>query len=165
MSLTLDEFNSALDDATLRDALAKCCAAQSWLDRVIEGRPYADRALLLLASDVATASLDGIGLSEALAGHPRIGERAHNAWSQQEQAGVSDAGADVRARLAGCNAAYEIRFGHVYLVCATGRSAEELREICEGRLANDAATERNVVLGELAKINRIRLAKLLGVEG
>ena len=165
MSVTLDEFNSAPDEASLRGALADCCAAHSWVDRMISGRPYADRAAVLVASDVATASLDDIGVSEALAGHPRIGERAHDTWSRQEQAGVSDAGADVRARLAECNAAYEIRFGHVYLVCATGRSAEELRAICEARLANDAATERNVVLGELTKINRIRLDKLLGVEG
>jgi 2-oxo-4-hydroxy-4-carboxy-5-ureidoimidazoline decarboxylase len=163
--LTLDELNSARDDDTLRVALAQCCAARSWLDRVIDGRPYADHAALLLASDDATASLDDIGLSEALAGHVRIGERAHNAWSRQEQAGVSDADADVRARLAECNAAYEIRFGHVYLVRATGRKAEELLAICESRLANDAAAERDVVLGELAKINRIRLDKLLDVEG
>jgi 2-oxo-4-hydroxy-4-carboxy-5-ureidoimidazoline decarboxylase len=71
----------------------------------------------------------------------------------------------VRARLAQCNAAYEQRFGHVYLVCATGRTAEELLAVCEDRLGNDAETERGVVLGELAKINRIRLDKLLGAEG
>jgi 2-oxo-4-hydroxy-4-carboxy-5-ureidoimidazoline decarboxylase len=68
-------------------------------------------------------------------------------------------------RLAQCNAAYEERFGHVYLVCATGRSADELLALCERRLANDADSERAVVLGELAKINRIRLDKLLGAEG
>jgi 2-oxo-4-hydroxy-4-carboxy-5-ureidoimidazoline decarboxylase len=163
--LTLDEFNSAPDDATLRVALGECCTAQAWVARVVAGRPYPDREALQRASDTASAELDDPGLSEALAGHPRIGERADSAWSRQEQAGVSGADADVRMRLAQCNAAYEERFGHVYLVCATGRSADELLALCERRLANDADSERAVVLGELAKINRIRLDKLLGAEG
>ena len=74
---------------------------------------------------------------------------------------MAAAGADVRAELAAANAAYERRFGQVYLVCATGKSAEELLEICRSRLGNDPAAERRVVLAELAKISRIRLAKLL----
>jgi 2-oxo-4-hydroxy-4-carboxy-5-ureidoimidazoline decarboxylase len=162
--LTLDEFNSARDDATLRAALGDCCAARPWVAGMIAGRPYPDREAIHDASDAATAELDDVALSDALAGHPRIGERANHAWSRQEQAGVSDADAGVRARLAQCNAAYEQRFGHVYLVCATGRTAEELLAVCEDRMANDADTERDVVLGELAKINRIRLDKLLGAE-
>jgi 2-oxo-4-hydroxy-4-carboxy-5-ureidoimidazoline decarboxylase len=161
----LDELNSAPDDATLRAALGACCTARAWVARVIVGRPYADRDALHRASDAACVELDDAGLAEALAGHPRIGERANNAWSRREQAGVSDADAGVRARLVRCNAAYEQRFGHVYLVCATGRTAEELLAVCESRLANDVDTERAVVLGELAKINRIRLDKLLGMEG
>ena len=163
--MTLDELNSARDDAALRAALGECCAAQSWVARMITGRPYPDREAIREASDAATAELDDVALSDALAGHPRIGERANHAWSRHEQARVSAAGADVRARLAQCNAAYEQRFGHVYLVCATGRTAEELLAVCEDRLGNDAETERGVVLGELAKINRIRLDKLLGAEG
>jgi 2-oxo-4-hydroxy-4-carboxy-5-ureidoimidazoline decarboxylase len=75
-----------------------------------------------------------------------------------------DASADLHARLAAANAAYEQRFGHVYLVCATGKSALELLAICEARLANTAELERAVVLQELAKINRIRLTKLLHPE-
>jgi 2-oxo-4-hydroxy-4-carboxy-5-ureidoimidazoline decarboxylase len=163
--LTLDELNAACDDATLRAALGACCTAQAWVAKMIAGRPYTDREALHRASDAATAELDAAGLSEALAGHPRIGERTDSAWSQQEQAGVSGADAELRARLMQCNAAYEQRFGHVYLVCATGRTAEELLAVCAGRLANDADTERHVVLGELAKINHIRLDKLLGAEG
>jgi 2-oxo-4-hydroxy-4-carboxy-5-ureidoimidazoline decarboxylase len=114
--------------------------------------------------DWLTAALDDAGLGQALAGHPRIGEQlaSHGgAWSRQEQAGVAEAGDDVRGQLAAANAAYEQRFGHVYLVCATGKSAAELLAVCQSRLANDPAAERWVVLGELAKINQLRLRKLL----
>ena len=79
-------------------------------------------------------------------------------------AGVAGAGDDLKRQLAAANAAYEQRFGHVYLVCATGRSAAELLAVCQARLGNDPAAERGVVLGELAKISRLRLAKLLDQE-
>ncbi len=87
--------------------------------------------------------------------------RAHGGWSKQEQSGLADADVAVRTQLAEANRRYEQRFGQVYLVCATGRSAEELLELCRRRLHNDPDTERGVVLGELAKINRLRLHKLL----
>jgi 2-oxo-4-hydroxy-4-carboxy-5-ureidoimidazoline decarboxylase len=77
---------------------------------------------------------------------------------------VSRADEGVRAELVAANAAYETRFGHVYLVAATGKDAEELLAIARSRLNNDAGTERGVVLTELAKINRLRLAKLLHEE-
>lgn len=96
-----------------------------------------------------------------MAGHPRIGERAHSAWSRQEQSGVARASDDVRAKLAAANAEYERRFGQVYLVCASGRSADDLLVICRSRLGNDLTSERGVVLDELAKINRLRLGELL----
>ncbi|MGH8823579.1 MAG: 2-oxo-4-hydroxy-4-carboxy-5-ureidoimidazoline decarboxylase, partial [Jiangellaceae bacterium] len=83
-------------------------------------------------------------------------------WSRREQAGVHDADAATRHRLAAANRAYEDRFGHVYLVCATGKSAEELLAILAGRLRNDPLSERGTVRAELGKINRIRLQKLLG---
>jgi 2-oxo-4-hydroxy-4-carboxy-5-ureidoimidazoline decarboxylase len=161
---SVSRFNSAADDAAFRDSLRACCSAEAWVDRIVAGRPYPDVAGLELDSDAATAGLDDTGLAQALAGHPRIGERVtgeHAAWSRQEQSGVADAGADVKTQLAQANAAYEQRFGHVYLVCATGRSAEELLDICRSRLRNDPRAEREVVLRELAAINRLRLAKLL----
>lgn len=163
----LAEFNQAPDDDRLRSSLHACCAAESWVNRIVAGRPYPDEAALLSASDAATAELDDTGLAQALAGHPRIGERVaagHGAWSRQEQSGVAGAGADVRAQLAEANAAYEQQFGHVYLVCATGKSADELLALCRARLDNDPATERGVVSTELAKINRLRLGKLLHPE-
>jgi 2-oxo-4-hydroxy-4-carboxy-5-ureidoimidazoline decarboxylase len=166
--MMLDDFNQASDDELLRSALRECCAAELWVNRIIAGRPYPDEAALLSASDVATTELDNSGLDDALAGHPRIGERAaagHGAWSRQEHSGVAGAGADLRAELAAANAAYEQRFGHVYLVCATGKSAEEMLVICRSRLTNDPDTEHDVVRTELASINRLRLGKLLHPEG
>jgi len=160
-------FANALPDVQLTPLLRGCCAAPDWIDAVRAGRPYTSLAALLERSDVATAALDDAGLSAAVAAHPRIGERAHGthaAWSRQEQAGVGGASGDVRAELAAANAEYEQRFGHVYLVCATGRSADELLAICRSRLANDPDTEHAVVLTELGKIARLRLGKLLRVE-
>jgi 2-oxo-4-hydroxy-4-carboxy-5-ureidoimidazoline decarboxylase len=158
-----------MPDDELRVRLRSCCAAEAWVEEMVVGRPYRSEAALYAASDHATAELDARGLEQALAGHPRIGDAApaHGsdgrsaAWSRGEQAGVATADADVLGELAAANAAYERRFGHVYLVCASGRSAAELLAVCRSRLDNDTETERGVVLGELAKINRLRLGKLL----
>ncbi|WP_436757000.1 2-oxo-4-hydroxy-4-carboxy-5-ureidoimidazoline decarboxylase [Streptosporangium sp. V21-05] len=98
--------------------------------------------------------------------HPERPRERHSAreaaWSRGEQAGVDTAGREVLDRLAEGNLAYERRFGHVYLICATGLSAEEMLARLTERLGNDEDTERDVVRTELAKITRLRLAKLLG---
>src|SRR5581483_4815103 len=139
----------AAPDGEVRDRLRSCCAAEAWVEEMVAGRPYRSEAALYAASDHATAGLDERGLEQALAGHPRIGNSApaHDgdgrsaAWSRGEQAGVASAGADLLGELAAANAAYEQRFGHVYLVCASGRSADELLAVCRARLDNDAETE------------------------
>ena len=97
-----------------------------------------------------------------MAGHPRIGERSTHAASQREQSGVGD---DVRDALAEGNREYEQRFGHVYLVCASGRSGDELLAVLRSRLGNDPAHERTVVRAELGDINRLRLQRLLDEGG
>jgi 2-oxo-4-hydroxy-4-carboxy-5-ureidoimidazoline decarboxylase len=161
-------FDVAPDDE-LRHRLRSCCAAEAWVEEMVAGRPHRSEAALYAASDRATAALDAAGLEQALAGHPRIGDAApaHGgdgrsaAWSRGEQAGVWTAGADVLGELAAANASYERHFGHVYLVCASGRSAAELLAVCQARIDNDPEIERRVVLEELAKINRLRLGKLL----
>ena len=158
----LAEFNSAPVDGPLGDALRAVCSAGRWVHGVIARRPYADLAGLLAGSDEVTLALDDAALTEALAGHPRIGERGESAWSRQEQRGAADADEALRAQLAAANGEYEHRFGHVYLVCATGKSAAELLSICQSRLQNSPDAERAVVREELAKINRIRLTKLVG---
>ncbi|RGA04413.1 2-oxo-4-hydroxy-4-carboxy-5-ureidoimidazoline decarboxylase, partial [Microbispora triticiradicis] len=113
----------------------------------------------------ALAALAWDDVLEALAAHPRIGERPGGAgreaaWSRSEQSGAADAGRGVLDALREGNAAYESRFGHVYLVCATGRDADDLLALLRGRLGNDEETERGVVRDELSKIVALRLAKL-----
>src|SRR6202012_4903752 len=150
--------------AQARAALLACCRAGRWAAQVAEERPYPSLAALQAA---AAAALTGQDVTEALAGHPRIGQApaaGHSAWSRSEQSGVAGAGGQVRAELAAGNQAYEDRFGHIYLVCAAGRSAPELLTILRARLANDPETEDQVVRGELIKINDLRLATLIGME-
>ncbi|NAS22761.1 2-oxo-4-hydroxy-4-carboxy-5-ureidoimidazoline decarboxylase [Herbidospora sp. NEAU-GS84] len=147
-----------------RDDLLACCASARWADGVA-GRPYADLAALLDRSDAVLAMLNWADVEEALAAHPRIGDRSgggsrESAWSREEQSGTAAAEEDVLRRLRAGNAAYEERFGHVYLVCATGKSAPEMLAILEDRLGNVPEKERMVVRDELGKIVRLRLAKL-----
>lgn len=157
----LDAFNR-LPDAAVGDELQACCTSRRWIRMVAAQRPYPGREQLFSASDQAVGELAGVDLDEALAGHPRIGERVQpDSWSAGEQRGMDGATDDVQARIAAGNREYEERFGHVYLVCATGKSAEELLGILFSRLGNDPDTERAVTKGELAQINRIRLAALL----
>ncbi len=158
----LAEFNGLPADAARR-ALLACCSSQRWAGAVTAGRPFPSTATLLRCSDGAVTGLAPADLREALAGHPRIGERAGPAggWSRQEQAGMAGADAAALRALAAGNEAYERRFGHIYLVCATGRTAAELLTLLRARLENEPAAEWDVVRSELRKINRIRLGKLL----
>ena len=154
-------FNLLPDDQA-RDALLACCRASHWAGAVTAGRPY--RSLADLQARAAEVLTDA-DVTEALAGHPRIGQApttGHSSFSRSEQSGVTDADDQVRAELAAGNQAYEDRFGHIYLVCATGRGARELLGILRGRLGNDPDAERAVVRAELIKINDLRLAKLTG---
>jgi 2-oxo-4-hydroxy-4-carboxy-5-ureidoimidazoline decarboxylase len=94
---TLDRLNSVPDDQALRTELAACCAARSWVTALVTGRPFGDRDELFAASDTAITELTEDGLAEALAAHPRIGERATETWSRQEQSGMASAGTELRA--------------------------------------------------------------------
>jgi 2-oxo-4-hydroxy-4-carboxy-5-ureidoimidazoline decarboxylase len=179
-----------LPAADARELLLACCAAGPWANRLIAGRPYPIVAALLRESDEAVAGLTVPELAAALAGHPRIGEPvpagrdpAGSAsagspgreqpggnprpagWSRQEQSGMAAADEPTRRAIAELNAAYEQRFGHIYLVRATGRSAAELLALLRARLEHDDATEWRTVRAELAQINRIRLRRLLAGAG
>ncbi|HEY2297839.1 MAG TPA: 2-oxo-4-hydroxy-4-carboxy-5-ureidoimidazoline decarboxylase [Jatrophihabitans sp.] len=151
----------ALPDGEAERLLHGCCASTRWAGAVAAGRPYRSTDALLTAADDALAGLDDADVDEALAGHPRIGERSGSAASAREQAGVLASDDAVLAALAEGNRAYEARFGHVYLVCASGRSGAELLAVLEQRLRNDPATERVRTRAELGKINRIRLVNLM----
>jgi 2-oxo-4-hydroxy-4-carboxy-5-ureidoimidazoline decarboxylase len=160
--------------ATAAGLLRPSCASARWIGRMISGRPYGSPTALRTASDAAIAALGWPDIEQALAAHPRIGVRLPDqgaapdrdtlpdreaAWSRQEQSGTRDAGPDVRAGLRAGNAAYEERFGHVFLICATGMSAASMLAALQARLGHDPASEREVVRDELTKIVRLRLAR------
>ncbi|WP_063017458.1 2-oxo-4-hydroxy-4-carboxy-5-ureidoimidazoline decarboxylase [Nocardia niwae] len=153
-------FDALSDDAAYRAVLG-CCSSPGFARSLVARRPYRSVAALLDAAEEVSARLPESELDLALAGHPRIGERPHSAASAREQAGVAAADEAVRAALGEGNRAYEERFGHIYLVCASGKSGEELLALLTARLRNDPETERRVVRTELGKINRIRLHALL----
>ncbi len=133
------------------------------------GRPFPSLTALIELSNKVVAGLAVADLRAALDGHPRIGDRAGGDreadWSRREQAGVAGSDQAVRLGLTEGNAAYERQFGHIYLVCAAGRSGAELLAVLRARLGNDAETEWGVVRAELGKINALRLSKLIGGPG
>ncbi|ONI83233.1 OHCU decarboxylase [Saccharothrix sp. ALI-22-I] len=157
----LEGFNSAPPEQ-LRPLLTECLAVPRWADALLAARPYADVDALLAASD-RFADLSDEEVYAAIAGHPRIGERAagHGVsakWSADEQSGVTASLAD---RLLAANAAYEDHFGHIYLVCATGLSGEQMLADLASRMDNPPDVELRVVNRELTKIAALRLRKVL----
>ncbi len=149
------------------DQLCACCAADAWFSRMSPARPFPSAKAALDLSDEIVLGLDDSALDQALAAHARIGERrlgstTEDRWSRSEQAGALAVGTDVQERLAEGNRRYEERFGHVFLIRAAGRSAEEMLAALEQRLGHDDDTERDVVRRELAEIVRLRLLKLVG---
>lgn len=158
----LDGLNARAD--WVGAELDTICTSKEWQRRVIDGGPYADAEAVYVTSDEAVAGLSSAGFEEALAGHPRIGERAqdgHSALSAAEQSGMTSASDALTRLMRAGNLEYEQRFGRVYLVCATGLSAQELYARLMTRLDNDDETENRVARAELAKINRLRLRRLL----
>lgn len=140
--------------------LEACCASPAWASRLAGMRPYRDVPALLAASDEVWNALPRSEWRRAFAAHPRIGERA-GGWSRREQAGVRDADNAVLDALVEGNRAYEERFGHVFLVCASGRTARDMLAELRERLGNDAETETVVAADEQRKITRLRLRRLL----
>lgn len=165
MASVLARFN-ALPQAEAERELLACCACRSWARDVAAGRPYPDVAALVAAGGAAVAALPWSEVGEALSAHPRIGQRPAGtgreaAWSRREQAGVDGSDAATLAALADANREYEERFGHVFLIFASGRSPAQLLAAARARLANDEAAERGVVREELGHITRLRLERLL----
>ncbi|MDT5212898.1 MAG: 2-oxo-4-hydroxy-4-carboxy-5-ureidoimidazoline decarboxylase [Mycobacterium sp.] len=158
--LGLDGFNG-LTDRQRMNLLFGVCSSTIWARRVLAGGPFRDADALLDRADRVLAELPEGELDAALHGHPRIGAKVDNASSAREQASVSTAADSVKVALAAKNREYDDKFGYVYLVCASGRSADELLAILTERLDNDSDTERRVMRSELAKINRLRLERLL----
>jgi 2-oxo-4-hydroxy-4-carboxy-5-ureidoimidazoline decarboxylase len=166
----VEAFNSLPADRLADDLLA-CCAAPDFGARIVAGRPYPDRAAIMAAADAAARGLSWDQVAKGLAAHPRIGERAAGesrdaAWSRREQsAAAQTADESTRAALIAANRAYEDRYGHVFLIFASGRSQEEILAAARARLGNDEETERAIVTDELRKIALLRLERLLDALG
>jgi 2-oxo-4-hydroxy-4-carboxy-5-ureidoimidazoline decarboxylase len=160
---TLAAFNAASPQAAERDVLA-CCASGSFAKLIAEGRPYRDAADVSAAVDAAFGVLSWDDIVESMNAHPRIGERTPTGgWSAAEQSGAASASDQVRQALVEGNIAYEERFGHVFLICATGLSGQEMLTQLRARLGNDEEAERAVVRRELLKITQLRMTKLLSL--
>ncbi|KUJ70924.1 OHCU decarboxylase [Streptomyces albus subsp. albus] len=156
----LTRLNSA-DESEAAGLLREVCGSRSWAAAMARGRPYPDPEALCTASDAAMAALTPADLDEAMAGHPPIGRpKPGDPTSAREQGGVRES---EREELLQLNLAYQDRQGHVFLICATGRTGEEMLAALKERIGNDPETEREIVRTELGKINRIRLTRL--VEG
>jgi 2-oxo-4-hydroxy-4-carboxy-5-ureidoimidazoline decarboxylase len=163
---------SDLPEAEARAELLACCGARRWVERMLGQRPFKDRTEVFEAAAHIWWSLERRDWQEAFAAHPRIGGQADRrsggqeggrgaAWSEQEQAQVAEADHAVTAALAEANREYEGKFGHIYIVRAAGRSAEEMLALARARLRNDAATELRVAAAEQLAITTLRLEKLL----
>lgn len=157
--MTLGELNALPREVAERE-LSRCCGSTRWAAAIVARRPFADAEALARDAEEIWWTLEGGDWLEAFSRHPRIGERAAG-WAGSEQAGMSGASEQTRQRLTALNHDYERKFGHVFLIFATGRSADEMLSELERRLGNDPATELKIAAGEQAKITRLRLEKLL----
>jgi 2-oxo-4-hydroxy-4-carboxy-5-ureidoimidazoline decarboxylase len=165
----VEAFNG-LPAARLDAELRACCAAPAWAARVAAGRPYRSRVDLLTAADAAARALSWAEVLEGLAAHPRIGERVAGesreaAWSRREQAAAAGGDDATRAALVQADREYEDRFGHVFLIFASGRGQDEILAAARERARNDETTERGIVADELRRIALLRLERLLDALG
>ena len=157
----LARFNASDESAALA-ALHEVCASSAWGSKLLAQRPYAGTEALFEASDAATAELTTEDLAEAMAGHPPIGRpKPGDPTSSREQSGMAGASESLKAEMLELNLAYQDRFGHVFLICATGRTGEQMRDAVRERIGNSPEQEREIVRTELGKINRIRLTRLV----
>lgn len=168
MSGVLAHWNAVAADEAVKEILP-CCGSKAWARGMAARRPLPDVTTLLAASDETWSNLTAADWMEAFRSHPRIGESrvvesasAQSAtWCAQEQRKVAAAGEGVKIALAEANQEYEQRFRHIFIVCATGKSAPDILEILRRRLRNDEPTELREAAEQQRQITRIRLTKWL----
>jgi OHCU decarboxylase len=163
--MTLLEFN-ALPESKAEATLLDCCGSVRWARQIKAARPFDSADALYATADAAWREMGRDDILEAFSKHPQIGQKAasgsesHRRWSAGEQSGAQTAAEDLKARLAQGNRAYFEKFGYIFIVCATGKSAAEMLAILERRLQNDAAGELPIAAEQQRLIMRLRLEKL-----
>ncbi len=166
--MTIDEFN-VLGRQVAKDALYQCCACESWCEKMLSGRPYVDLAQIKASASEHWSALGGDAWREAFEGHPKIGDMASlkkkyestQGWSGAEQGGVAGAQQATLEKLSRLNDEYLKRFGFIFIVCATGKSAAEMLSILESRIDQSPDLELQVAAAEQMKITHLRLEKML----
>ncbi len=166
--MTLAELNS-VPRYRAEAELIQCCGSRAWVRTLVGRRPFSNLERLLRAASEVWWGLDEADWQEAFGAHPQIGERKTmvcpsaqaQAWSAQEQAGMSQAGVGVTMDLEEANREYLAKFGHIFIVCATGKTAEDMLTILRARLLNSPAQDLRAAAEEQDKITRLRLEKLL----
>ena len=146
-----------------------CCGSTAWANAMASARPFPMLENLFEAAEKKWFALPPADWLEAFAAHPKIGSKKPASaqmktaakWSKDEQSGVDEADAKVREELAETNSLYQERFGFIFIVCATGKTADEMLAIAKARLGNSIETELKLAAIEQQKITEIRLSKLL----
>lgn len=172
MNEGLERLN-ALSEGEAEAEFLKCCGSERWARRLARERPFDDLPALLARADAIWWALDTQDWLEAFSHHPKIGEKESareqaevaRQWSVEEQSGTDVAAAETKLELAAANREYERKFGYIYIVCATGKTADEMLSILKERLRNDAGRELRVAAEEQRRITHLRLQKLTSGAG
>ena len=165
--MDLEQLNSIPRDEAVK-ALLQCCGSKRWAENVANARPYDNVETLIANANDEWWTLDRDDWLEAFQSHPKIGEKKSAApvsdqsrqWSGQEQSGVATASRETVDALAALNWAYEQKFGFIFIICATGKTSEEMLESLKKRLENDVESELPIAAAEQSKITELRLKKL-----
>lgn len=167
--MTIDDLNSLSEDEAF-DQFMLCCGSSAWAKKMVLHRPYSSkRELIKKGEDTWNHELDSSDWLEAFSAHPKIGDlgslrkkyASTKKWAEGEQEGAANAPEEVLKKLASGNEVYENKFGYIFIVCATGKAAEEMLHILESRLDNAPQKEIAIATEEQQKITEIRLEKLL----
>ncbi len=166
--MTISEFNILSKEAAVTE-LMKCCGSTTWAEALTESRPISSANALLELSDKIWFDLEEADWKEAFTHHPKIGDlksletkfASTKMWASGEQASINTAAHDTLVKLVEGNKTYEDKFGYIYIICATGKTADEMLTSLLSRLKNDAETELKIAAGEQNRITHLRIQKLL----
>jgi 2-oxo-4-hydroxy-4-carboxy-5-ureidoimidazoline decarboxylase len=159
-------LNSLPPDEASR-VFTSCCGSRRWADAMVRARPFADFHAAVRKADETFDTLTTADWKEAFAAHPKIGEtqghgeKQSHRWSQQEQSAAAVSSAEISRRLQQRNEEYYSRFGHIFIICATGKPVEEILASLQERMKNDPVTELRIAASEQRKITQLRLEKLM----